>query len=571
MITVRGRLFVAVLLAALLSAVLSVPASAFEDETSAGFETVLRGTNDYRELNGVDRLVHDPRMSAVAQAWAERMASDFAADTNPDRQVALADAFRHNPTMKYQVPTGWESVGENIALNGGHLDPYEYLLTQWRNSPGHNANMLNSRWTHIGIGTYQDALGITWGVQVFGDYGSPASIPDPGDAVIDIDGISYTGTVDCVVLVNEPSGSEFFRQCGPRPGNVYTFSDVPPGTYSVTLLASGGGALYSGWPTGDGAFSVAIGQLTAPHPWATTRLAGAGRYDTGVAISLAAFSGPIDTVFVATGENFPDALAAGPAAAKLGGPVLLVAGDSVPAVVVSELERLSPRKIVVLGGPGVISTAVVNQLDALAGSGGATRIYGDNRYATAAKIAATYFSAGSSGTVFLATGLNYPDALSGGPVAGMLGAPLLLSRTTTVPEETLSAMRTLGVTKVVLLGGAGVLSPALETQIVNALGPVDVSRYSGSSRYETSAAIVANYFDPATTTTAYVTVGNNFPDALAGTASAAAEGAPILLSEKSCMPRATYLVLRNLGVSNVVLLGGSGVIDFSAPSTECTG
>ncbi len=257
MITVRGRLFVAVLLAALLSAVFAVPASASEDQTSAGFETVLRGTNDYRELNGVDRLVHDPRMSAVAQAWAERMASDFAAafaaDTNPDRQAAmqaaLADAFRHNPLMAYQVPAGWESVGENIALNGGHLDPYAYLLTQWRNSPGHNANMLNERWTHIGVGTYQDDLGITWGVQVFGDYGSPASIPDPAHAVVDLDNIPYSGTVSCVVLLNVPSGSEFFRQCGPRPGNVYTFSDVPPGTYSTTLLAAGGGVLYSGWPT----------------------------------------------------------------------------------------------------------------------------------------------------------------------------------------------------------------------------------------------------------------------------------------------------------------------------------
>lgn len=563
MTSLRARILGAILLGTLLSAVVWAPAGAVEDETAPGFETVLRGTNDYRASKGIDRLVHDPRMSAVAQAWAEQMAADYA--STPDV------AFRHNPNMRSQVPSGWESVGENIAMNGGYSQPYDKLLEQWRLSPPHNANMLNARWTHIGIGTYQDAAGITWGVQVFGDYGTPSSIPDPGDAVIDLDGISYSGTVACVALMSEPSGSEFFRQCGTRTGNEFTFSDVPPGAYSIRLLASGGGVLYSGWPTGDGTFTVASGQRTAPPPWSTVRLAGAGRYDTGVAISLAAFSAPIDTVFVATGENFPDALAVGPAAAKLGGPVLLVQSGSVPASVISELERLAPRKIVVLGGPGVISTTVLNQLNALAGSGGATRIYGDNRYATAAKIATTYFGAGSTSTVFLATGLNYPDALSGGPVAGMLGAPLLLSTTTTVPEETLAAMRTLGVTKVVLLGGTGVLSPALAAQIVNAVGPVDVSRLSGNSRYETSAEIVANYFEPATTTTAYVTVGNNFPDALAGTAPAAADGAPILLSEKSCMPQATYLALQYLDVSKVVLLGGSGVIDFSAPSTQCAG
>jgi len=562
MITVRRRLFGALLLATLLSAVLSVPAGAAEDETSAGFETVLRGTNDYREVNGVDRLVHDPRMSAVAQAWAERMASDY---TNSGD---LAASFRHNPDMSSQVPPGWEGVGENIAFNSGWPQPYDKLLEQWRLSPGHNANMLNSRWTHIGIGTYQDDSGRTWGVQVFGDYGNPASIPDPGNAVIDLDGISYSGTVDCVVLVRQPSGSEFFRQCGTRPANVYTFSDVPPGSYSTTLRASGGGVLYSGWPTGGGTFAVASGTMTATLPGTVTRLAGAGRYDTAVAVSRATFSAPIDTVFVATGENFPDALAAGPAAAKGGGPVLLVQRNSVPASVVAELKRLAPRKIVVLGGTGVISTTAFNQLNALAGSG-ATRIYGNNRYATAAKVATTYFSAGSTSTVFLATGLNYPDALSGGPVGGMLGAPMLLSTTTKVPAETLNAMKALGVTKVVLLGGTGVLSSAVESQIKGALGSVSVSRYSGASRYATSAAIVAKYFDPAKTTTAYVTVGNNFPDALAGSASAAADGAPILLSEKYCMPSATYRALQNLGVTKVVLLGGSGVISAAAPTTEC--
>jgi putative cell wall-binding protein len=153
----------------------------------------------------------------------------------------------------------------------------------------------------------------------------------------------------------------------------------------------------------------------------------------------------------------------------------------------------------------------------------------------------------------------------------MLGAPLLLSTATTVPDETLSAMRTLGVTKVVFLGGTTVLSSALASQIVSAVGPVDVTRYSGNSRYETSAAIVAAYFSSATTTTAYVTVGDNFPDALAGTSAAVANGAPILLSQKSCMPPATYLALKNLGVSKVVLLGGTGVIDSFAASTQCAG
>jgi hypothetical protein len=220
----------------------ALAAGAVEDQTAAGFETVLAGTNDYRRLNGIDPLVHDPRLSAVAQAWAEQMAADYASSGD------MNQAFRHNPNMSSQVPAGWQAVGENIAWNRGYPSPYLTLMDQWRTSPGHSANMLNTRWTHVGIGTYQDAGGSTWGVQVFADYGSPETTPDPGNANVDLDSISYTGTVNCVVLVNEPSHVEFFRECGTRPGNVYTFSDVPPGDYSATLLASGGGALYSGWP-----------------------------------------------------------------------------------------------------------------------------------------------------------------------------------------------------------------------------------------------------------------------------------------------------------------------------------
>ena len=250
MMTGRGRILSAVLLATLASALVAVPVVAAEDETAAGFETVLRGTNDYRANTGIERLVHDPRLSAIAQTWAEQMSGDYATSND------LNSAFRHNPNLSTQAPAGWEAVGENIAMNGGFSQPYDRLLTQWRESSAHKANMLNARWTHIGIGTYQDDQGLTWGVQVFGDYGSPAAIPNPGDAVIDLDDIAYAGVVQCVALIREPAKTEFFKQCGTRSGNRYVFSDVPPGAYSAKLLDAGGATLYAGWPTGGGSFQV---------------------------------------------------------------------------------------------------------------------------------------------------------------------------------------------------------------------------------------------------------------------------------------------------------------------------
>ena len=87
------------------------------------------------------------------------------------------------------------------------------------------------------------------------------------------------------------------------------------------------------------------------------RIAGDDRYDTAARISADAFPDTVDVVHLATGENFPDALAATPAAARAGGPLLLTRPDCLPDVVADELARLDPSRVVVLGGPAVVSDA----------------------------------------------------------------------------------------------------------------------------------------------------------------------------------------------------------------------
>lgn len=294
------------------------------------------------------------------------------------------------------------------------------------------------------------------------------------------------------------------------------------------------------------------------------RLAGADRYETAVAVSQATFAPPMDLVFVATGENFPDALAAGPAAGLVPEvPILLVKRDSVPASVAAEIRRLAPDEIVVLGGSAVVSDAVFAELDGLAGQSGAFRLAGANRYETAAEVAATYF--GTADVAFLATGENFPDALSAAPGGGILGIPILLTTPSQVPQVTLDVMRDLGVVEVAFAGGTAVLPDALKTQITAALGPVKFTRVDGATRYETSAEF-AQYF---VTDVAYIAVGDGFPDALAGGPSAAANNAPILLARKDCMPTATYQALQDLVVNKVVLLGGTGVLSGNVPFTEC--
>jgi putative cell wall-binding protein len=261
---------------------------------------------------------------------------------------------------------------------------------------------------------------------------------------------------------------------------------------------------------------------------------------------------------VATGLNFPDALAGGAAAGRLGGPVLLV-GSTVPASVLAELARLRPQRIIVLGGTSVVSAAVFTQLSNLAPAG-ATRIAGANRYATAAAASSELFAPETrvgAGTVFIATGLNYPDALAGAPLAGFFKAPILTVSPTALPAVTAAEIQRLDPAGVTILGGTASVSASVEAQL-RALVP-QVSRIAGADRYSTAAVIVARLESSPTAT--FVATGLNYPDALAGGAIAYGRtGWPILLTKPTSIPTPTQDQLNRLSSRRIWVLGGTSVV-----------
>jgi putative cell wall-binding protein len=184
---------------------------------------------------------------------------------------------------------------------------------------------------------------------------------------------------------------------------------------------------------------VMIGGPAAIHPSVegqisvtVRRVAGPDRYATAAALSASAFPHGADTAFVATGALFPDALSAAPAAAQRFAPVLLVAPDRVPVATASELQRLGVDTIVIVGGPAAVSTSVESQLGGIA----ATIRWADaNRYATAAAVSRETFDLGV-GTIYVATGTDFPDALAAGAAAATTGGPVLLVGNNTIPGHT---------------------------------------------------------------------------------------------------------------------------------------
>ncbi|MCA0150457.1 cell wall-binding repeat-containing protein [Rossellomorea vietnamensis] len=179
------------------------------------------------------------------------------------------------------------------------------------------------------------------------------------------------------------------------------------------------------------------------------------------------------------------------------------------------------------------------------------RLFGQDRYGTAAEISEESWE--SAGTVIIARGNEYPDALVGTPLAYQLEAPILLTNGSGLSDETVEEISRLGAEQAVILGGEGAVPEKIEAELED-LG-LHVDRIGGDDRFET-AAFVSNELGHSDT--AVVAYGYDFPDALAVAPYAAQQGYPILLTETMSVPEATGFALKD--VENTYVIGGDGVI-----------
>lgn len=290
------------------------------------------------------------------------------------------------------------------------------------------------------------------------------------------------------------------------------------------------------------------------------RLAGADRYATAAAVSRASYAPGVPVAYVATGANFPDALAAGAAAARRGGPVLLVTGSSIPGSTATELARLDPAEIVVVGGEATVSSGLIAQLEGYATTGRVRRLAGANRYATAAAISRDAFGPGVE-VAYVATGTNFPDALAGVAAAGSRGGPVLLTTPNELAAETAAELARLDPRRIVVLGGTSVVSAAVADRL-GAYAPV--SRVSGANRYATAVAVSRSTFGPSQVV--FVATGANFPDALGGGPVAGSVPGPLLLVPGTSVPEDVASELQRLAPGRVVILGGTGVVSAGVAS-----
>ncbi|WP_226654797.1 cell wall-binding repeat-containing protein [Guptibacillus hwajinpoensis] len=280
----------------------------------------------------------------------------------------------------------------------------------------------------------------------------------------------------------------------------------------------------------------------------TSRLSGSDRYETSLEIARNGWT-KAPNVIIATGANFPDALSASALSKSLDAPIILTKPDLLNKDVVGELKSLGTKKAYLIGGASVINSSIESQLKSLGIS--TKRLGGKDRFETSLKIAKEI---GVENGIIVATGMNFPDALSIAPIASSQEMPILLSRKSGLDEQMKSYLNDKKVPVSYLIGGEAALDSSLDKSLPYS------KRLSGNTRYETNLAINQMFKDKIDFNRAYIATGTSFPDALSGSALASKNDAGIFLTKKEEMAKEAIDFMSDNGVNEAVILGGPNAV-----------
>lgn len=293
------------------------------------------------------------------------------------------------------------------------------------------------------------------------------------------------------------------------------------------------------------------------------RIAGTDRYAVAANTALEYYSSdfPTDTVYIASGEVYSDALGAGAAAAGDGNAVLLLARKgSLPSATVNALKQLRPRTIKVIGGTGTISAAVESALKPYALER-VVRIAGKDRYEVAANVSRD--SGFWGGTVYVASGAGFADAVAAAGVASVFGDPVLLTSPNALPTSIAAELRRLDPDRIVVVGGPASVSDGVLRTL---RGYGTTVRVGGADRYEVSVNLAADlsaqfvaYGGDPELYFATVTSGTAFADSL----SAANLGQPVLFTRPTALPGSVAPAFARYGIEWVTIVGGEATVASS--------
>lgn len=328
------------------------------------------------------------------------------------------------------------------------------------------------------------------------------------------------------------------------------------------------GYVFAGWYTSSGKafdFNTPItADTTLIAHWTKqgviSRVAGSTRYDTMTGLVASGSWSQDGTVLVASGSNYPDALAASGLAGVFGAPIVLTDPGSLSGQASNALQKLRPSKIIVVGGQSAVSGNVFRQLSAAYPKAKVERVAGADRTDTSLEL----YAKGGKGwgrTAVIATGSGFADALSVSPYAYATKAPVFLVGASGLSSGQRHTLHDGGFTTLLVIGGEAVIPESVVHDAAALAGvKATVTRLSGATRYETSVSVAEYALAHGLHADGLVIAsGANFPDALAAGPLAGRRGSVMLLADSPSDATVEYMGSLN-GVSQATIAGGKAAV-----------
>jgi surface protein len=287
------------------------------------------------------------------------------------------------------------------------------------------------------------------------------------------------------------------------------------------------------------------------------------RYDTMEQIDDEGFSSSTYAI-VASGEDFPDALASASLAGCYNCPIILTQKNVLSTQAKEELTKLGVKKVYLMGGPSAVSDNVLGTIEGMGIS--VERVNGEVRQDTSLAAANRVLQLrGSIDTVIVASGYSFADALSIGPWAYKSKTPILLTAGDgkLTPNE-LTFIKSNGVKNVIIVGGPKAVSYDVEKQVSGLSVQRLCEKTTGGTRYTTSQVVAEWSINHGMSLdSVYITSGKNFPDALAGSALAGSTGGVIVLADPGQTSCLDWVINNGGGSEGVYILGGESAVPES--------
>ena len=287
------------------------------------------------------------------------------------------------------------------------------------------------------------------------------------------------------------------------------------------------------------------------------RISGNNRISTAINLSRNYFD-HANTLVLVNSKEYPDSLTAAPLAKALKAPILLNDSNRLDTQVKNEIRRLGVKKVILVGGNNSLAIGIEKDLKIM--NLELSRIAGKDRYDTSARLAKQLVKlTGYSDRAIVASGENFPDALTASSIAAKDDLPVLLVKSTSIPYYIDEVMKDMGIKKTILVGGNKSIGKNIESELRAEY------RIAGKNRYETANLVRGyGYKKPKKI---FLTTGESFADALVSSPLAAMENAPIqLLNPKNNSDNYIDLTSRE-NIEDIIVLGGEKsipehIVDF---------